>query len=141
MKNNFSKFALLILLFTISSVVLADDTKAWINNFNSGEKTMEKALKIKKDLIKKEEFLLEAIAYFQKSIDVYPNSLVADKVHFLIAKCYMSLPFNKTANKKKALEQYEIIIEYIPLSKYTDKAKEMIEKIKSEEALKPSQRD
>ncbi len=120
----------------LSTSLLADDTKAWIDNFNNGIKTMKKAEKMNKDLIKKEELFLEAIHYFKKSVEVYPNSLVADDAQFLIGQCYISLPFNKTANKKKALEHYEIIVDYFPLSKYVDKAKEMIKKIKSEKPLK-----
>jgi outer membrane protein assembly factor BamD (BamD/ComL family) len=135
-KNNIFKSMILFLILAISTIAFATDVKDWINNFNNGVKTMDKAMDMKKDLIKMEELLLEAVNYFQKSVDVYPNSLVADEAHFLMAKCYMSLPFNKTANMKKAVQQYEIIIEYIPLSKYVDKAKEMIEKIKSDEKTK-----
>ena len=119
--------ALLLCVFTLFAD--EDPSKQWFTLFKEGVKTMNKGLNIDDDLQKKEAVLKDAIVFFERSLKKYPNSLIAAKANYLIARCYINIPFGKTKNKKLAKDIYKNIIDYYPTSPYAEKAKEQIESI------------
>jgi N-acetylmuramoyl-L-alanine amidase len=114
--------------FQLTGPAEKPETKAWLKTYQQGKELFDQVKSIKATNKADQVKLKEAIKYFSRSLQLFPDSQFSDKAQYYTAVAYEKMG-DSFEYRKKAVETYQRLLDYFPTSDFIPNAEKAVERL------------